>query len=70
MSTGYIQVNAITRGSEKMEEMELVKILKSELKQLQVDHWKCNNEKIQETIQEDMLLLLDAIVKLKNGIVA
>ncbi|MFC4410290.1 hypothetical protein ACFOZY_07550 [Chungangia koreensis] len=53
-----------------MEEMELVKILKSELKQLQVDHWKCNNEKIQETIQEDMLLLLDAIVKLKNGIVA
>lgn len=53
-----------------MEEMELVKILKSELKQLQVDHWKCKNEMIQEKIQEDMMLLLDAIVKLKNGIVA
>lgn len=53
-----------------MEEMVQVKILKSELLQLQMDYWKCKNEKIQEAIQEDINLLLDAIVKLKNGIVA
>jgi len=53
-----------------MDEMIIAKILKSELRQLQVDFWSCNNEKMQEDIQEDMELLLDAIVRLKNGHVA
>lgn len=50
-----------------MEEMVIAKILKNELKQLQLDYWSCENEKMQEAIQGDMELLVDAIVKLKNG---
>lgn len=53
-----------------MDEMVIARILKSELRRLQLDFWSCNNEKMQEEIQEDMELLLDAIVKLKNGNVA